>query len=85
MLHLQPGHRYVSSWNSQDLGQKLTNTLAIGEPIFYFQYGYNPALVTGIVFTVLFGLMALIHFGLSLTWRPKWYLVVAAGATGEVI
>lgn len=34
---------------------------------------------------MLFGLTAIIHFGYSLSWRPKWYLVVAIGAIGETI
>lgn len=56
-----------------------------GEPNFYPQYGYDPALGTGIVFSFLFGLLALIHFGLSSTRKPKWYFVVAIGATTELI
>jgi len=48
-------------------------------------YGYDPSLVAGIIFCVLFGLIMLLHTFISFRYRVWWQLVFAIGALTEVL
>ncbi|GAA99715.1 uncharacterized protein L969DRAFT_52471 [Mixia osmundae IAM 14324] len=56
-----------------------------GSIAYYAQYGYNPALATGVVFAVIFGLLTVLHFGLAAKSRRWWLFVVGVGGITELI
>jgi hypothetical protein len=51
---------------------------------YYSNYGYNPALGTGITFCIIFGAFMLLHLGLTLKSKRWWCIVTVVGALVEL-
>jgi len=46
----------------------------------YFTYGYQPSLATGIIFSIIFGVITIVQIQYMLRYRAWWMFFLVAGA-----
>lgn len=68
-----------------DLAGRNTGCVAYNSKAKEPTYGYDPSLVAGIIFSVVFGLTMSAHILQTIKYRKWWYLSFAIGALCELI